>query len=51
MPLKYLHNPWEAPEKMLAEAGVHLGEVYPLPIVKLSDSRERALEAFSELAR
>ncbi|HSF09117.1 MAG TPA: deoxyribodipyrimidine photo-lyase [Nitrospirales bacterium] len=50
MPVKYLHNPWEAPEKVLAEAGVQLGEDYPLPIVTLSDSRERALEAFSELA-
>ncbi|GJL68805.1 MAG: deoxyribodipyrimidine photo-lyase [Nitrospirales bacterium] len=50
MPMKYLHNPWEASEKVLAEAGVQLGEDYPLPIVKLSDSRERALEAFSELA-
>ncbi|WP_447964811.1 cryptochrome/photolyase family protein [Nitrospira sp. Ecomares 2.1] len=49
MPMKYLHNPWEAPEKVLAEAGVLLGENYPLPIVKLSDSRERALEAFSGL--
>ncbi|HBP90505.1 MAG TPA: deoxyribodipyrimidine photolyase, partial [Nitrospiraceae bacterium] len=50
MPDKYLHNPWEAPEKVLVEAGVQLGEDYPLPIVTLSDSRERALEAFSELA-
>jgi deoxyribodipyrimidine photo-lyase len=50
MPMKYLHNPWEAPEKLLAEAGVQLGEDYPLPIVKLGDSRERALEAFSGLA-
>lgn len=50
MPVKYLHNPWEAPEKVLVEAGVQLGENYPLPIVTLGDSRERALKAFSELA-
>ncbi|MDA1304447.1 MAG: deoxyribodipyrimidine photo-lyase [Nitrospirae bacterium] len=50
MPAKYLHNPWEAPEKVLAEAGVKLGENYPKPIVNLGDSRERALEAFSRLA-
>jgi len=49
MPMKYLHNPWEAPEKVLVEAGVQLGEDYPLPIVKLGSSRERALEAFSGL--
>ena len=49
VPLKYLHNPWEAPEQLLTEAGVKLGENYPLPIVNLADSRERALEAFSKL--
>ncbi len=50
MPLKYLHNPWEAPEKVLAEAKVKLGEDYPLPIVNLGHSRERALAAFSKLS-
>ncbi len=49
MPVKFLHNPWEAPEKVLAEAGVKLGEDYPTPIVNLGDSRVRALEAFSNL--
>lgn len=50
IPIKYLHNPWEAPEKVLADAGVKLGKDYPLPIVKLGDSRERALKAFFGLA-
>ncbi|MDT7042533.1 deoxyribodipyrimidine photo-lyase [Candidatus Nitronereus thalassa] len=49
MPVKYLHNPWDAPEKVLVESGVKLGKDYPRPIVKLSDSRDRALEAFSAL--
>ncbi|MEO6203665.1 MAG: deoxyribodipyrimidine photo-lyase [Nitrospirales bacterium] len=49
MPMTYLHNPWEAPEKVLVDAGVKLGENYPLPIVKLGGSRKRALEAFSGL--
>ncbi len=49
MPLKFLHNPWEAPEKILREAGVKLGVDYPLPMVNLGDSRERALKAFSNL--
>ncbi|NKB81203.1 MAG: hypothetical protein GKS05_04800 [Nitrospirales bacterium] len=49
MPSKYLHNPWEAPENVLAEAGMKLGEDYPWPIVKLGDSRRRAMEAFSKL--
>jgi deoxyribodipyrimidine photo-lyase len=49
MPAKYLHRPWEAPEKVLEEADVKLGKDYPLPIVILGDSRNRALEAFSKL--
>ena len=49
VPTKYLHNPWEAPEKILSGAGVKMGKDYPHPIVKLSDSRERALRAFSSL--
>ncbi len=46
LPKKYLHNPWDAPDKVLTEAGVKLGKNYPLPIVKLGESRDRALEAF-----
>ncbi len=50
LPLKYLHKPWEAPEEVLAEAMVKLGEDYPNPIVNLGHSRERALAAFSKLS-
>ena len=33
LPDRYLHKPWDAPADVLAEAGVRLGETYPLPIV------------------
>ncbi len=46
LPNKYLFSPWLAPDEILAEAGVKLGETYPGPIVDLKVSRERALEAF-----
>lgn len=49
MPEKYLYKPWEAPEDVLKEAGVVLGETYPKPIVDVKASRERALEAFQSL--
>lgn len=49
MPLKYLFNPWEAPEKDLLKAGVRLGDTYPKPLVDLKKSRERALAAFKTL--
>jgi deoxyribodipyrimidine photo-lyase len=49
LPDKFLHNPWDAPVSVLEGAGVELGQDYPLPMVDLKESRERALAAFSEL--
>ena len=47
LPDKYLYRPWEAPPLVLREAGVRLGQDYPLPIVDLKTSRGRALEAYA----
>lgn len=49
LPDKYLFAPWEAPESVLKEAGICLGEHYPKPLVDLRASRERALEAYKNL--
>lgn len=49
LPLKYLFCPWEAPENVLRSCGIELGKDYPLPIVDVKQSREKALEAFSQL--
>ena len=49
LPQKYLFNPWEAPENILHDAGLKLGDNYPHPIVDLKASRERALLAFSKI--
>lgn len=49
LPSKYLFKPWEAPEKILKDAGVILGQNYPKPIVDLKNSRERALAAYKSL--
>ncbi len=49
VPDRYLFAPWEAPEDVLTQAGVVLGQDYPHPIVELKASRDRALEAFSFL--
>jgi deoxyribodipyrimidine photo-lyase len=49
LPDKHLHAPWEAPDNVLADAGVVLGETYPEPVVDLKASRERALAAFKSL--
>ena len=49
MPKKYLYEPWEAPQDILHQADVVLGETYPKPIIEHKKARERALEAFSSL--
>jgi deoxyribodipyrimidine photo-lyase len=50
LPSKYLFKPWEAPEKILKDAGIILGVNYPKPIVDLKSSRERALSAYKFLS-
>lgn len=49
VPLKYLFSPWEAPDEVLKSAGVRLGVDYPMPIVSLKESRDKALNAFSTI--
>ena len=49
VPVKYLFNPWEAPKSILDKAGVELGLDYPMPIVNMQDSRDRALQAFDTI--
>lgn len=50
LPNNYLFRPWEAPKDVLDEAGVVLGKHYPMPVVDLKDSRNRALDAFQSLS-
>jgi len=49
LPDEYIQNPGAAPADVLRAAGVELGVTYPVPIVDLKLSRERALEAFKAL--
>lgn len=49
LPKKYLHKPWEAPDSVLDEAGLVLGQDYPHPIVDRKYARERALAAFQSI--
>ena len=49
LPDRHLHAPWEAPDAVLAKAGVKLGETYPHPTVELAEGRTRALAAFKAM--
>lgn len=46
---KYIHRPFEAPEKVLEAAGISLGTTYPEPIVNHASARDRALAAFNTI--
>lgn len=48
VPDKFIHNPWDAPKQIMEYAKVELGKDYPLPIVDLKASRQRALDALAE---
>ncbi len=50
LPNKYLFKPWTTPKDIMAEAGVRLGETYPMPVVDLKASREAALDAYKALS-
>ncbi len=49
IPDKWIHKPWDCPEKVLTEAKVILGKDYPLPCIDLKASREEALSAYYSL--
>ncbi len=48
---RYIHRPFQAPEDVLAQAGVALGATYPKPIVNHSEARDRALAAYKTMGR
>jgi deoxyribodipyrimidine photo-lyase len=43
LPAKWIHRPFEAPDAVLAQAGVRLGADYPRPVVALGEGRDRFL--------
>ena len=51
IPVENIHLPSELDDKSLRIYGVELGYDYPKPIVDLSITRERALDAFKELSK
>lgn len=44
LPNKYIHAPWTAPEAVLEEADIVLGETYPRPIVDHKEARALFLD-------
>jgi len=51
LPAKYIHAPWQAPDKILDAAKVTLGKDYPAPIVDHKIAREEALTRYRRLSK
>ncbi|MHC4672392.1 MAG: cryptochrome/photolyase family protein [Planctomycetota bacterium] len=51
LPDKYIHSPWNAPSKVLADAGMKLGRTYPRPIVDHTQARQRALTVYQQMKK
>ncbi|MGG0643088.1 deoxyribodipyrimidine photo-lyase [Sporosarcina gallistercoris] len=49
LPDAALHEPYRASEDVLTDAGVVLGDTYPVPIVDHSAARSRALDAYAQI--
>jgi deoxyribodipyrimidine photo-lyase len=49
LPDAVVHKPWLASADTLADAGVHLGDTYPRPIVDHAAARSRAVAAFESV--
>ena len=49
LPDRWIHQPWNAPNEVLAAARVKLGETYPQPMVDHDTARKEALSAFRAL--
>ena len=49
LPVEFVHEPWLAPEDVLAGAGVVLGQNYPHRIVDFQQTSQQAQQAFQQL--
>lgn len=51
LPAKYIHQPWLAPESVLADAGVELGANYPFPVISQEESAAALAAATAVVAQ
>lgn len=51
LPHAFVHRPWTAPARILADAGVVLGTTYPEPVVDHAAARKRAMATWERVVR
>jgi len=49
LPDKAIHSPWDSPRALLSEAGVKLGDTYPVPVIDHAKARDRAMGAYQTM--
>lgn len=49
MPEKHIHEPWNAPQKILDYCGIKLGKDYPYPILDHAQAKTESLKAFERV--
>lgn len=49
LPDKYIHEPWKAPDDVLDQADIVLGENYPHPIVDHKMARDQAMQRYKRM--
>ena len=49
LPAEHIHQPWNAPDHVLSDANVTLGETYPTPIVDHSEMRDAAMAEYDKV--
>ncbi|WP_211444839.1 cryptochrome/photolyase family protein [Collimonas humicola] len=48
---RHIHAPWLAPAKDLQDAGIRLGENYPLPLVQHDEARKLTLQRYAAVRK
>lgn len=51
LPTQYIHAPWTAPLQVLEDAGIELGEDYPLPVVHHDEAQKTLSKAADVVAQ
>ncbi|MFN6991288.1 MAG: cryptochrome/photolyase family protein [Fervidobacterium sp.] len=51
LPNEYIHEPWKAPKDVLKQAGIKLGEQYPMLSISLDESAKNAKIVYYEMKR
>jgi deoxyribodipyrimidine photo-lyase len=51
LPEMYLHQPWKTPEDTQTQSNVIIGKHYPLPVIDLKQSRQRALDSYQQFVK